>query len=259
MNLLALPAFTDNYIWMLHDGQRAVVVDPGDCAPVVRTLETLNLRLSGILVTHHHTDHTGGIPGLMPWLDGEIYAPQEAIAHDPFVRVCGEESIQLLGRQVRVLATPGHTLGHVCYLWNETSHSKSPDILFCGDTLFSAGCGRLFEGTAEQMYGSLSMLSELAAETLVCCAHEYTVGNLRFAASAEPGNSAVISHQAHCLQLRERGQPTLPSSIGLELQINPFLRCTQPDVIDSALRRGSPGAHPASVFSTLRQWKNAFP
>jgi hydroxyacylglutathione hydrolase len=255
MNLLALPAFTDNYIWMLHDGQHAVVVDPGDSAPVQQALDTLGLSLAAILVTHHHSDHVGGLSGLLPFLAGDVYAPDEASIPGTCIRVRGGQTLELLGHTVSVLATPGHTLGHLAYLWHDTD---GPSTLFCGDTLFSAGCGRLFEGTPAQMLESLTQLGALPPETRVCCAHEYTQANLRFARAAEPENPAISAHQAHCQRQRDEGAPTLPSSIGLELQINPFLRCSEPSLAACAERRGAPDASPLAVFTTLRQWKNSF-
>jgi hydroxyacylglutathione hydrolase len=264
VQLLALPAFTDNYIWMLHNGRQAVVVDPGDAAPVVAHLKILGLQLAGILVTHHHADHVGGVDALRPYLNdrlssgpvwGPVFGPANERLPEPVQRVREGNVVQVLGQRFGVLDVPGHTAGHIAYV--QLDAAQAP-LLFCGDTLFSGGCGRLFEGTPAQMLHSLAKLAALPADTQVCCTHEYTLSNLRFAAAAEPDNAAVAAHTRHCQALREQGLYTLPSSLGLELQINPFLRCTQATVVQSALAQGAKGTEPLAVFTALREWKNRF-
>ena len=255
MNLLALPAFADNYIWMLHDGARALVVDPGDAAPVHQALDELGLTLGGILVTHHHADHVGGVDALRPRLQGTVFGPAHESIPRPFEPLNEGQQIEVLGLHFKVLDVPGHTSGHIAYA--QQGEPKAP-LLFCGDTLFSAGCGRLFEGTPAQMSRSLAKLSALPADTKVCCTHEYTLSNLRFAAAVEPGNAARAAYHARCETLREAGQPTLPSSVGLELQVNPFLRCSVPEVAASAQAHGAAAEDPVSVFAALREWKNRF-
>jgi hydroxyacylglutathione hydrolase len=254
--LSALPAFADNYIWMLRRGQQALVVDPGDAAPVKQALQSQGLQLAAILVTHHHPDHTGGIAALRPLLQGRVYGPAlEAITGVDVALHDGDE-IEELGHRFQVIDVPGHTAGHIAYF--EQAQGGQAPLLFCGDTLFSAGCGRLFEGTPAQMLQSLSRLAALPGDTRVCCTHEYTLSNLRFAAAVEPGNAQRAQHQAACEQQRAQGQPTLPSTIALELQINPFLRCTEPEVVASALAQGALGPEALPVFSRLREWKNRF-
>jgi hydroxyacylglutathione hydrolase len=255
MNLLALPAFADNYIWMLHDGRSAVVVDPGDAAPVQRALDQHRLQLAAILVTHHHPDHVGGVDALRPRLQGPVYAPAREQIPEPNVKLHDGDEVTVLGQRFAVWDVPGHTAGHIAYV--QQGADDAP-LLFCGDTLFSAGCGRLFEGSPAQMHASLSRLAALPAATRVCCAHEYTLSNLRFAAAVEPGNAERAAYQAACEQLREQGQPTLPSSIGLERGINPFLRCTEPEVVEAARAEGAAGTEPVPVFAALREWKNRF-
>lgn len=255
MNLLSLPAFDDNYLWMMHNGREAVVVDPGDATPVVAALERADLQLTGILVTHKHPDH---VAGLRPLLDhprartAQIWGPADEPMPVAVVPVHDGDCIALpgLGLEVTVMAVPGHTLGHLAYF--------TGSVLFCGDTMFSAGCGRLFEGTPAQMHASLRRLAALPDETLVCCAHEYTLANLRFARAVEPHSLALAAHEAECQSLRDRGLPTLPSTIGRERQINPYLRCDQPDVISSAVARGADGRDPVSVLATIRRWKDQF-
>lgn len=255
MNLLALPAFADNYIWMLHDGARAVVVDPGDAAPVEEALDRLKLNLVAILVTHHHGDHVGGVDQLRQRLTGPVHGPASERIPTPYVAHVEGDVVEILGLRFKVLDVPGHTAGHIAY--TQLDEPTAP-LLFCGDTLFSAGCGRLFEGTPAQMHDSLSKFASLPGDTKVCCTHEYTLSNLRFAAAVEPSNPAISSHIAQCQATRAAGLPTLPSSIALELQINPFLRCTEPAVVGSARAHGSTDDSSVAVLAALREWKNGF-
>lgn len=255
MNLLALPAFSDNYIWMLHDGRQALVVDPGDSAPVESALDALGLVLGGILVTHHHADHVGGLSALRPRLQGPVYGPAREDIPQPFTALNGGDAIELLGCRFEVIDVPGHTAGHIAY-YHPARH-EAP-ILFCGDTLFSGGCGRLFEGTPAQMHASLSRLAGLPGNTRVCCAHEYTLSNLKFARAVEPHNDDLQAYTAHCEALRERGEFTLPSSIAQEQRINPFMRCREAEVVQAALTQGAVSTSETDVLAALRQWKNNF-
>jgi hydroxyacylglutathione hydrolase len=255
MNLVALPAFADNYIWMLHDGAQAVVVDPGDAQPVADALDRMHLQLAAILVTHHHADHVGGVDALRARLQGPVYGPAREAIPRPFEPLRDGDVVQVLGSRFQVIDVPGHTAGHIAYAQLDTP--KAP-LLFCGDTLFSAGCGRLFEGTPAQMLQSLSRLAALPSDTRVCCTHEYTLSNLKFAAAVETDNAQVASHTLHCQSLRAAGQPTLPSSVALELQINPFLRSREPAVISAARAQGAASSDPVDVLAALREWKNRF-
>ncbi|MFZ2990637.1 hydroxyacylglutathione hydrolase [Ideonella sp.] len=256
MKLLALPAFTDNYIWMIHDGAQALVVDPGDAAPVLQALQAHGLTLSGILVTHHHADHVGGLADLLPHLQGPIWAPAHERMPVDCSRVGQGDTVQWHGLSLVVLDVPGHTAGHVAYF--AASGLDSRPLLFCGDTLFSGGCGRLFEGTPAQMHDSLSQLVALPDDTQVCCTHEYTLSNLRFARVVEPGNADLQAYQAHCQALRERGQPTLPARLLTERQINPFLRCDVPAVRAAAEQRAGHALDTVATLAALREWKNQF-
>jgi hydroxyacylglutathione hydrolase len=252
-NLVALPAFADNYLWMLDDGRCALVVDPGDSAPVQRALDERGLELAAILVTHHHPDHIGGIDALRPRLRGPVHGPARERIPEPFEPRVDGDRIEVLGLTFTVIDVPGHTAGHIAYYCEAVNGAP---LLFCGDTLFSGGCGRLFEGTPAQMLASLSALAALPSNTRVCCTHEYTLANLRFARQAEPGNAELVAYEARCQALRAEGAITLPSTIGLERQINPFLRCTEPELIASARAQGATDDSPVAVFAALREWKN---
>ncbi|SMF13657.1 hydroxyacylglutathione hydrolase [Pseudogulbenkiania subflava] len=245
-----VPAFSDNYIWLLQQAGRAVAVDPGDAAPVLAHLAAHGLTLEAVLVTHHHADHVGGLA--------------ELARHTPRLRIIGPASIaqvneavmdgsrfELLGAQFDVLEVPGHTLDHLAYL--------TDDRLFCGDTLFGAGCGRLFEGSPEQMHASLGRIAALPDNTRLYPAHEYTLSNLRFAAAVEPDNDAIRQRLAEDQATLAAGEPTLPSTLGKERATNPFLR-TEVDTVTlrAAQQAGTPLTTPVAVFAVLREWKNSF-
>ena len=258
IELHPIPAFQDNYLWLLHDGRQAVVVDPGDAAPVLAFLERHGLRLQAILLTHHHKDHTGGVAELRTASGAAVYGPAaEALpaAVEPVQRLGAGQRIELLGLDFELIEVPGHTAGHGAYF---VAQAPGGPLLFCGDALFSGGCGRLFEGTPAQMLASLDRLAALPDETRVCCAHEYTLSNLRFAQAVEPGNAAIGRHLADCQALRERGLPTLPSQLALERRINPFLRSREPALL-AALAQHDPAAQDeVARFAALREWKNGF-
>lgn len=255
MKLVSIPALCDNYIWMLHDGSQAIVVDPGDSAPVLDALASNHLTLAGILVTHHHGDHVGGLLGLRSVLKGQVFGPARENIPGPFTALSDGDCIEPMGLRFEVLDVPGHTSGHIAYY---TAGTAGQPTLFCGDTLFSAGCGRLFEGTPAQMHRSLSRLAALPGNTRVCCAHEYTLSNLKFARAVEPRNPELDAYTRRCQALREQGAPTLPSTIAQELLVNPFLRCAEPAVIESARAHGAADDGGTTVFAALRQWKNDF-
>jgi hydroxyacylglutathione hydrolase len=255
MDLIALPAFADNLIWMLHDDVDAIVVDPGAASPVKNALRQRGLRLAAILVTHHHPDHVGGLAELQPLLQGPIYGPAHETLPVPAHQMSHGMAFDLLGLHVDVLDVPGHTAGHIAYVAGQAGHAP---WLFCGDTLFSAGCGRLFEGTPAQMQQSLSRLAALPGDTRVCCAHEYTLSNLRFARTVEPNNPVLAEYEARCKALRAEGAWTLPSTIATERAVNPFLRVREPDVVASAQAHGATSTDPVDVLAALREWKNTF-
>lgn len=255
LRLIPVPAFTDNYLWVLHDGRRALVVDPGDAAPIRQLLDDNQLELSAILVTHHHADHTGGVDELRNASGAAVYGPATERIPGPFKPLKGGDTVQALGLDFAVLDVPGHTAGHIAFY---TPMMNNAPLLFCGDTLFSGGCGRLFEGTPAQMLASLDKLAALPSATRVCCTHEYTLSNLRFAEAVEPGNSDLRDYHARCTALRDAGEPTLPTSIGQELLINPFLRSRLPSVAAAAHQFNSAARDDTTVFAAIRQWKNQF-
>jgi hydroxyacylglutathione hydrolase len=256
MKLIPLPAFQDNYLWLLHDGRRALVVDPGDAAPVLAALAEGGLQLEAILVTHHHPDHVGGVDALRDATGARVFGPARERIPEPLQRLAEGDAIEVLGLRFEVIDVPGHTAGHIAYHCPDV---EGAPLLFCGDTLFSGGCGRLFEGTPAQMHDSLAKLAALPGNTRVCCTHEYTLGNLKFATAVEPGNSRLIHYRQQCELRRSHGEPTLPSTIALEKEVNPFLRTRIPAVTQAAHAYNAADVKDeVAVFAALRQWKNEF-
>jgi hydroxyacylglutathione hydrolase len=257
MQIEAIKAFTDNYIWLLHDNSKAWVVDPGDAQPVIATLAQKELQLEGIIITHHHFDHTGGVEELTkqcPQL--VITGPRSAHFTNSTRTMANGDSVEVLGCTFTVIEVPGHTLDHIAYYCSE---SPAGEILLCGDTLFAGGCGRVFEGTAPMMRASLNKLGALPAATKVYCAHEYTLANLAFAAAVEPNNEALIQRIEHCSHLRQQDKATVPSTIAAELATNPFMRSSKPAVISAALAKNPSCSNDEdAVFTEIRQWKNNF-
>lgn len=258
IQITALPAFTDNYIWLLQDvpSRRCAVVDPGDSAPVLTWLAAHpGWQLSDILVTHHHHDHTGGVAELKQQTGARVLGPALENIPGRDVALKDGQHVSLLDREWQVLHVPGHTAGHIALF----GAADDAPVLFCGDTLFAAGCGRLFEGTAEQMHDSLQHLASLPARTRVYCTHEYTLSNLRFALAVEPDNAALQQRQAEAAALREQNLPTLPSTLALELATNPFLRVNETTIRNQCAQRAEkPLTSPSAVFAVLRSWKDNF-
>lgn len=253
VDIIPIPAFQDNYIWCISDGRHAAVVDPGDAAPVLEFLQREHLTLTAILATHHHADHVGGIASLLEAYPVPVYGPGDGTIPQVTDPVAEGDEVMLAALEIalEILEIPGHTPGHIAYY--------GVNRLFCGDTLFACGCGRLFGGTPEQMTASLQRLAELPGGTLVYCAHEYTLANIRFARAVEPGNRALAERERADTRTREQKRPTVPSSIGREKATNPFLRCAEPEVAQSASRyRGAALAGPVEVFAAIREWKNGF-
>lgn len=251
--VVALRAFADNYIWTIRDAHHAAVVDPGDAQPVLDYLEREQLKLVAILNTHHHSDHVGGNAALLARFAVPIYGPRDERIPEVSQRLADGQRFTLphFGIEFETLEIPGHTRSHIAFFGD--------DLLFSGDTLFAAGCGRLFEGTPQQMHESLARLTRLPDHTRVYCGHEYTLSNLKFARAAEPDNRQLPELEARMQALRDAGQPTLPSTIAQEKQTNPFVRVTAPGVIQSAsARAGAALSDPVRVLAEIRDWKNNF-
>ena len=257
ITIIPIPAFADNYIWTLREGGNAVVVDPGDAKPVLEYLERERLTLTAILATHHHNDHVGGVPALVGRYRAPVFGPaRESIPERTRALGEGDEvDVPGLPLRLRVLDIPGHTAGHIAFFGDV---SGTPSV-FCGDTLFAVGCGRLFEGTPQQMWASLSALAALPPETRVYCGHEYTLANIRFALAVEPDSTDLWEREKREQAKRDRGEPTLPSTIGEERLTNPFLRAPVAQVRKAAATHANAQlAGDVETFAALRAWKNAF-
>lgn len=249
LNIVPIPAFTDNYIWLLHNKRYAVVVDPGDAAPVIEILKKLKLTLTAILITHHHNDHIDGVETLLAYQPAQVYAPKYEKFQFNHTALSEGDSILLkeIELNFNIMWLPGHTLGHIAYVNHE--------YLFCGDTLFGAGCGRLFEGTPEQMLTSLNRLKALHPATKVFCTHEYTVKNISFALNLDTENNDLIERKQFVDSLRLKNIPSLPSSIDLEIKTNPFLRCNHTTIIKNS---GASKSDEISVFTAIRALRNHY-
>lgn len=261
LSITPICAFSDNYIWLItnpkNEDNRAFVVDPGDADPVIETLEQQQLNLAGILITHHHPDHVGGVNKLLAYSNAPVtvYGPDNPAIDNITHRLKEGESADVLGVRFTVIEVPGHTLDHIAFY----SDQLSVPVLFCGDTLFAGGCGRIFEGTPKQMHASLQKLADLPANTAFYSAHEYTLANLNFASAVEPDSPQLQAYIEQCRTLREQNTPTLPSTIGNELRINPFLRSGQNSVKSAAeAHAGEPLTGPVEVFRVTREWKDRY-
>ena len=266
LHVWPIPAFTDNYIWCIRDSQSAILVDPGDAKPAIHYLQQEHLQLTGILITHYHADHIGGLKDLLMWghsqgLSFPIYGPAaEDIPERTYALFEGDRvEIAKPAISLGVLEVPGHTLGHIAYVADVAHNPDQSPKLFCGDTLFASGCGRLFEGTPSQMSSSLSKFLDLPTDTLVYCTHEYTLSNIRFALVVEPNNHDLQQWAKTAHDLRQNNQPTVPTTIGHERRVNPFMRCDQEPVVVAAENTiGKKLNTAAEVLAVVRAWKDRF-
>jgi hydroxyacylglutathione hydrolase len=255
MKIEAIPTLQDNYVWAVHNGHSAILVDPGEAGPILSWLTDRGMTARAILVTHHHHDHVGGISRLLGHFSIPVYGPARGAAKTLATNEGETLNFSDIGLNFKIIETPGHTLDHVCYVGQDIQNEQLH--LFCGDTLFSCGCGRLFEGTPAEMYASLTRLAQLPDETQIYCAHEYTLANIAFALEVEPDNPELLARHNEALSLRKRGFATLPISMRTERSTNPFLRCDLPVLIEAAsqhvknrLKAG------AQTFAAIRAWKD---
>jgi len=254
INIEPIKAFDDNYIWLMTTNEGSIVIDPGESKNLLKAIEQKNLKLDAILITHHHYDHTGGIEELlMKYPNLKVYGPNNNLDSIKS-RLIDGEILNVIGIDFKVIEIPGHTLDHIAYYANI---NNSP-ILFCGDTLFAGGCGRVFEGTFDQMYESLLKLKKLPQNTRIYCGHEYTINNLKFAKAVEPDNVDLIKRYNDAINLRKNNKPTLPSTLSIELKTNPFLRAEKNNVQKIISNKFKTGFSEKEIFSALRQWKDNF-
>jgi len=254
LKISPINAFSDNYIWLIQTNEGNTLVDPGDSKPIISTIDKLGITIDDILITHHHFDHIGGLESLKPLIKGSVIGPKNNAIDLLDKHVSEGDIIESIGLEFSIFEVPGHTLDHIAF-YSETEK----EVLFCGDTIFSGGCGRVFEGTFEQMNHSLEKLISLPSKTEIYCAHEYTLSNLQFALMAEPDNVDLKEYELNSKNKRERNIPTIPTTLGQELQINPFLRVAETslrEAISDKLDHSNITSN-AEVFGFLRSWKDS--
>ena len=253
INIEPIEAFSDNYIWLVTTNEGSIVIDPGESSKTIDLIKERGINLEAILITHHHFDHTGGIDDVKSLTSAKVIGPLNNISSID-TRVKAGQKINIIGIEFEIIELPGHTLDHIAFY----SNNNGNPFLFCGDTLFAAGCGRIFEGTPKQMYESLLKLKSLPSNTKIYSGHEYTTANLAFAKEVEPLNKNIISRYNNVIKLREEGIPTLPTSLELELKTNPFLRCDLEDVQENIAKKFNTIKNENEIFKALREWKNNF-
>ena len=253
INIEPIKAFNDNYIWLATTNEGSIVIDPGEAHKTIKYLKGNDLNLEAILITHHHFDHTGGIEDMLKFRNVDVYGPVNNI---PSInkQLRDGDLFSVIGIDFKIIEIPGHTLDHIAFF----SENNGNPVLFCGDTLFSSGCGRVFEGTFEQMHKSILKLKSLPANTKIYSGHEYTQSNLKFAMEVEPLNQKLISRYNDVQDLLNKGIPTLPTTLELELEVNPFLRCHAREVQNSVVKQFNTSNHEDEIFKALRQWKDNF-
>ena len=253
LSIKPIKALSDNYIWLVTTNEGSIVIDPGESKQIIDLVKSNEIDLEGILITHHHYDHTNGIEEILKYKKVEVYGPKNNV-NSITKRVKQNDVFNLIGLKFEVIETPGHTLDHIAFYCLKDEKS----ILFCGDTLFSGGCGRVFEGTYSQMYESLKKLSKLPEDTQIFCGHEYTSSNLQFACAVEPNNQYIKEYNEEIIEKIKNGVPSLPSSLKIEQMINPFIRCNEENLIDNINKKFGEVSSEIEIFSTLRKWKDDF-
>ena len=253
LSIKPIKALSDNYIWLVTTNEGSIVIDPGESKQIIDLVKSNEIDLEGILITHHHYDHTNGIEEILKYKKVEVYGPKNNV-NAITKRVKQNDVFNLIGLKFEVIETPGHTLDHIVFYCLKDEKS----ILFCGDTLFSGGCGRVFEGTYSQMYESLKKLSKLPEDTQIFCGHEYTSSNLQFACAVEPNNQFIKEYNEEIIEKTKNGEPSLPSSLKIEHMINPFIRCNEENLIDNINKKFGEVSSEIEIFSTLRKWKDDF-
>ena len=253
LSIKPIKALSDNYIWLVTTIEGSIVIDPGESKQIIDLIKSNEIDLEGILITHHHYDHTNGIEEILKYKKTEVYGPKNNI-NLITKRVKQNDVFNLIGLKFEVIETPGHTLDHIAFYCFKDGKS----FLFCGDTLFSGGCGRVFEGTYSQMYKSLKKLSKLPEDTQIFCGHEYTSSNLHFACAVEPNNQFIKKYNEEIIEKTKNGVPSLPSSLKIEQMINPFIRCNEENLIDNINKKFGEVSSEIEIFSTLRKWKDDF-
>ena len=253
LSIKPIKALSDNYIWLVTTNEGSIVIDPGESKQIIDLVKSNEIDLEGILITHHHYDHTNGIEEILKYKKVEVYGPKNNL-NSITKRVKQNDVFNLIGLKFEVIETPGHTLDHIAFYCFKDEKS----ILFCGDTLFSGGCGRVFEGTYSQMYESLKKLSKLPEDTQIFCGHEYTSSNLQFACAVEPNNQFIKEYNEEIIEKTKNGEPSLPSSLKIEHMINPFIRCNEENLIDNINKKFGEVSSEIEIFSTLRKWKDDF-
>ena len=253
LSIKPIKALSDNYIWLVTTNEGSIVIDPGESKQIIDLVKSNEIDLEGILITHHHYDHTNGIEEILKYKKVEVYGPKNNV-NSITKRVKQNDVFNLIGLKFEVIETPGHTLDHIAFYCLKDEKS----ILFCGDTLFSGGCGRVFEGTYSQMYESLKKLSKLPEDTQIFCGHEYTSSNLQFACAVEPNNQFIKQYNEEIIEKTKNGVPSLPSSLKIEYMINPFIRCNEENLIDNINKKFGEIGSESEIFSTLRKWKDDF-
>ncbi len=253
LSIKPIKALSDNYIWLVTTNEGSIVIDPGESKQIIDLVKSNEIDLEGILITHHHYDHTNGIEEILKYKKVEVFGPKNNL-NSITKRVKQNDVFNLIGLKFEVIETPGHTLDHIAFYCLKDEKS----ILFCGDTLFSGGCGRVFEGTYSQMYESLKKLSKLPEDTQIFCGHEYTSSNLQFACAVEPNNQFIREYNQEIIEKTKNGEPSLPSSLKIEHMINPFIRCNEENLIDNINKKFGEVSSEIEIFSTLRKWKDNF-